>query len=223
MTVRRGPLKSVYAEHAALHSIDTGLILTLLHSLPVYSHMIRLSACLFLHYQAHGHLFSHCQAHCLSSLSLSGSYSLTIRLTACLLSLAGLLPIYSVTLTQARCLSILTLSGSLPVYAHTIRLTAYLFSPAGLLPIYSLTQPRCQSILLRSLKLAACVMSHQQTHCLPILTLSDSLPSILTPSGSLPMYSHTIRLASIYSHSVRLTLYLFSHSCYSLSVLTPNA
>ncbi len=94
-------------------------ILALSGSLPVYSHMIRLSACLFLHYQAHGHLISHCQAHCLSSLSLSGSYSLTIRLTACLLSLAGLLPIYSVTLTQARCLSILTLSGSLPVYAHT--------------------------------------------------------------------------------------------------------
>ncbi len=147
MTVRRGPLKSVYVGHAALHSIGTGRILTLLHSLPVYSHTIRLSACLFLHYQAlslsilalssslpvyslmirlsaclflcyqaHGRLFSHCQAHCLSSLSLSGSYSLTIRLTACLLSLAGLLPIYSVTLVlihshiQTGCLSSGTLS-----------------------------------------------------------------------------------------------------------------
>ncbi len=35
--------------------------------------------------------------------------------------------------------------------------------------------------------------------------------------------SHTVRLAAIYSHSIRLTLYLFSHSCYCLSVLTPNA
>ncbi len=147
MTVRLGPLKSVYAGHAALHSIGTGLILTLLHSLPVYSHMIRLSACLFshdqalclsilalsgslpvyshmirlsaclfLHYQAHGRLFSDCQAHRLSSLSLSGSYSLTIKLTACLLSLAGLLPIYSVILVlihshiQTGCLSSGTLS-----------------------------------------------------------------------------------------------------------------
>ncbi len=121
-------------------------ILALSDSLPVYSHMIRLSAYLFFRLSAC--LFFHYQAHILSlsgllpsNLSLSGSYSLTIRLTARLLSLAGLLSIYSVTLTQARCLSILTLSGSLPVYAHTIRLAAYLFSPAGLLPIYSLTQP----------------------------------------------------------------------------------
>ncbi len=37
--------------------------------------------------------------------------------------------------------------------------------------------------------------------------------SILILSGSLPIYSHTIRL----------TLYLFSHSCYCLSVFTPNS
>ncbi len=135
VTVRWGPFESVYAGHAARHSIGTGLT------------------------------FSHDQALCLSILSLSlhvyfltlrltAVYSLTVRLAACLvlhyqahiLSLSGLLHvytrrlavIYSLTLTQARCLSILTLSGfclsiltpadSLPIYSHTIRLTLYLFS-----------------------------------------------------------------------------------------------
>ncbi len=139
MTVHRGPFENVYAGHAALHSIGTGLILTLSHSLPgysctirltaVYSHTIRLSACLFSH------------SRCMSIFLLSGSlpvysctirlttvYSLTVRIATCLvlhyqahiLSLSGLLHVYSHS--QACCLSILTLSGSLPVYSHSIRL-----------------------------------------------------------------------------------------------------
>ncbi len=131
-------VKSVYAGHAALHSIGTGLILTLLHSLPVYSHMIRLSACLFwltavysltfrlaaclvLHYQPIRLIFSHYQAYCMSTL--------TRRLAAYLFchSHSGSLPIYSHTIRlaaylfshyQTRCLSILTLSGLLPTYSH---------------------------------------------------------------------------------------------------------
>ncbi len=56
-----------------------------------------------------------------------------------------------------------------------------------------------------------------QTHRLPILTLSDSLPSILTcrlavylfshsHSGSLSVYSHTIRLLPICSHTIWLSI-----------------
>ncbi len=110
----------------------------------------------------------------------------------------------------------LTLSDCLPI------LTSWL------LPICSLIRPCSLSILLRSLKLAACLLSHQQTHCLPILTLSDSLHQARC------LCIHTIRLAAyVFTHyqaryhlfsSVRLTFYLFSHSCcYGLSVLTPNA
>ncbi len=141
--------------------------------------------------------------------------------------------IYSLTLTKVRCLSILTPADSPPTYSHTIRLTAiyshsqaycllFSHSHSGSLPVYSHTI-RLLPICSHTIWLVACVFSHQQTHCLPILTLSDSLPSILTPSGSLPIYSHTIRLAVIYSHTIRLTLYLFSHSSYCLSVFTPNA
>ncbi len=174
-------VKSVYAGHSALHSVGTGLILTLLHSLPVYSHMIRLSACL--HYQAHGRLFLHYQVVCLSILSLSDSlttHSHTIRLTA--------------------------------IYSHSIRLAAYVFHTlSGSLPMYY----------------QACC-THYQARCLCTIRLAAYV--FHTLSGSLPMYyqacclciSHTIRLAAIYSHSIRLTLYLLSHSCYCLSVLTPN-
>ncbi len=98
--------------------------------LPVYSHTSRLTTYLFSHYQTHCHSFS----------------------------LAGLLSIYSLTLTQARCLSILTLSGFclsvltpsglLPVYSHTSRLTAYLFSHYQThCHLFSLHQARCLSIL----------------------------------------------------------------------------
>ncbi len=166
----------------------------------------------------------------MSSLTLSGSYSLTIRYTACLLSLAGLLSsILSLSLRLAACLfshyqasaylfsyqqthrlPIFTLSDSLPSIL-TRRLAVYLSSHShlGSLSVYSHT--------IRLLP----ICSH--TIWLSILTLSDSLPSILTPSGSLPIYSHTIRIAVIYSHTIRLTLYLFSHSSYCLSVFTPNA
>ncbi len=149
-------------------------ILSLPGSLPVYSHMIRLTAVYSLTARLSACLFSHDQALCLSILALS-----------------GLLPTYSHQL--AYCLSIPSLSlaaylfscahsNSLPVYFHTSRLTAYLFS---------LHQARCLCI----------------SHTIRLATI----------------YSHSIRLATIYSHSVRLTLYLFSHSCYGLSVLTPNA
>ncbi len=145
MTVRRGPLKSVYAGHAALHSIGTGLILTyythclsisydqalylsalclsilaLSGSLPVYSCIIRLSACLFSHDQAlclsilallgSRRLFSHCQAHCLSSLSLSGSYSHY----------------------QAHCMSTLTRKLAAYLFCHSC---SYPFSHSDWLPI----------------------------------------------------------------------------------------
>ncbi len=124
--------------------------------------------------------------------------TLTRRLAIYLFSHShsGSLPVYSLALTQARCLSIFTPSGSLPVYSLTIRLTAYLFSCAhsGLLPIYS----------------------HSHSGSLPIYSHSHS--------GSLPIYSHSHSGSlSVYPHTIRLTFYLFSHSCYCLSVFTPNA
>ncbi len=170
MTVHQGPFNSVYAGHAALHVIDTGLILTLSYSLPVsifllsgslpvYSCTIRLTAvilrlaaCLVLRYQAH------------------------------ILSLSGLLQVYShsqaccLTLTQARCLSILTPSGSLPVYSLTIRLTAYLFSCAhsGLLPIYSHSIRLAANLFSLLLRLAAYLfsLSLRLAACLCILRLT---------------------------------------------------
>ncbi len=128
MMVCQGPFKSVYAGHAALHSIGTGLILTLSQSLPVYSHTIRLSACLFSH------------SHCMSIFLLSGSlpvYSCTIRLTA----------VYSLTVRLAACLvlqyqaHILSLLGLLHVYSY-LQARCHLFSHShsGLLPVYCLTQ-----------------------------------------------------------------------------------
>ncbi len=127
--------------------------------LPIYSHTSRLTAYLFSHYQTHCHPFS----------------------------LAGLLSIYSLTLTQARCLSILTLSGFclsaltpsglLPVYSHTSRLTAYLFS-------------------------------HYQTHCHLFSLHQARCLSILTLSGSLSTYSHTQVTVYLFSHPM-----LLRHSC----------
>ena len=70
MTVRRGPFKSVYAGHAALHSIGTGLILTLSHSLPVSIFLLSGSLPVYS-----------------CTIRLTAVYSLTVRLTACLLSL----------------------------------------------------------------------------------------------------------------------------------------
>ncbi len=96
--------------------------------------------------------------------------------------------IYSLTLTQARCLSILTLSGfclsvlipadSPTTYSHTIRLTA----------IHSHSQACCLSILSLSLRLAVCLFSHYQ--------------------ASAYLFSHHL---AVYSHTSRLTAYLFSH------------
>ena len=92
MTVYRGPFNSVYAEHAALHAIGTGLILTLTFAACFYYLTLRLTACTI-------RLTAVILRLAACRLTLSGSYSLTIRLTACLLSLTGLLSIYSLTLT----------------------------------------------------------------------------------------------------------------------------
>ncbi len=135
-------------------------------------------------------------------------YSCTIRLTAvilrlaaCLvlryqahiLSLSGLLHVYSHS--QACChLFSHSHSGSLPVYSLTIRLTAYLFSCAhsGSLPIYS----------------------HSHSGSLPIYSHSHS--------GSLPIYSHSHSGSlPIYSHSHSGSLPLSSHyQAHFLSILT---
>ncbi len=108
--------------------------------------------------------------------------------------------IYSLTLTQARCLSILTLSGfclsvltpadSPPTYSHTIRLTA----------IHSHSQACCLSILSLSLRLAVCLFSHYQSSAYLFSHHQARCLSILTLSGSLSIYSHT-----------QVTVYLFSH------------
>ncbi len=154
------------------------------------------------------------QARCLSILTLSGFCLSILTLTqACCLSILSLRLAACLFSHQQTHRLILTLSDSLPSIL-TRRLAVYLFSHShsGSLPVYSHTI-RLLPICSHTIWLAACLFSHKQTHCLPILTLSDSLPSILTPSGSLPIYSHTIRL----------TLCLFSHSSYCLSVFTPNA
>ncbi len=172
------------------------------------------------------YLFSH---------SHSGSlpvYSHTIRLTACLLSLAGLLSIYSLTLTQARCLSILTLSGfCLSILTLTqARCLSILLTQAcclsiltsadspptnshtiRLTAIHSHSQACYLSILSLSLRLAACLFSHYQASAYLFSHHLACCLSILTPADSLPTYSHTIRLTAIYSHSIRLAAYLFSH------------
>ncbi len=233
---------------ACLFSHDQALCLSILTrsgSLPVYS--LTLVAC----------LFSHDQALCLSILSLSlhvyfltlritayvfctirltAVYSLTVRLAACLvlhyqahiLSLSGLLHVYSHS--QACChLFSHSHSGSLPVYSHTIGiLPVYSHSHSGSLPVYSLTQACCLSILIpadspptysHTIKLTASM--HSQTHCHPILHYQTCLRNLaLTPrglsilrltayvvSGSLPMYSQAHCLCSL-----RLTAYLFSGS-----------
>ncbi len=216
-------------------------ILTRSGSLPVYS--LTLVAC----------LFSHDQALCLSILSLSlhvyfltlritayvfctirltAVYSLTVRLAACLvlhyqahiLSLSGLLHVYSHS--QAYChLFSHSHSGSLPVYSHTIGiLPVYSHSHSGSLPVYSLTQACCLSILIpadspptysHTIRLTASV--HSQTHCHPILHYQTCLPNLaLTPraylflhtlSGLLPMYSQAHCLCIL-----RLTAYVVSGS-----------
>ncbi len=145
----------------------------------VYSLTVRLAACLVLQYQL---IFSHYQVYCISTL--------TRRLAV----------IYSLTLTQARCLSILTPANSPPTYSHTIRLTA----------IHSHSQACCLSILSLLLRLAAC-----------LLTLSGFCLSVLTPSGLLPVYSHTSRLtAYLFSH-YQTHCHLFSlHQARCLSILT---
>ncbi len=86
------------------------------------------------------------------------------------------------------------------VYAGDAALhSIYSHSHSGSLPVYSHSH---------SGSLAACLFSHQQTHRLPILTLSDSLPSILTLSGSLSIYSHTQVTVYLFSHPM-----LLRHSC----------
>ncbi len=100
---------------------------------------------------------------------------------------------YPVTLTQARCLSILTLSdslpsiltlsGSLPMYSHTIRLAA----------IYS-----------HSIRFTLYLFSQYQAHSL----------SILTVSGSLSIYSHTHVTVYLSSHQMPLRLScMLAHHC----------
>ncbi len=127
----------------------TLFILTLSQSLPVYSHMIRLSACLFSH------------SRCLSILTRSGSlpvYSLT--LAACLFSH-----------DQALCLSILSLS--LRVYFLTLRITAYVFCTIRLTGVYSLTVRLAACLVLRyqahilSLSGLLHVYSHSHSGSLP--------------------------------------------------------
>ncbi len=167
MTVRRGPFKSIYAGHAALHSsIVTGLILTLSQSLPVYSHTIsslpvysltlaaclfltlRLTACVFLHYLAHGCLLSHCWARHLSSLHYQLTFShyqaycmstLTCRLTAYLFSHSDSLPVYSHTIRLT--LSILTLMFTVYLFSHPCSLAHQCIRAlSSSQPIYSHTQ-----------------------------------------------------------------------------------
>ncbi len=137
-------------------------------------------------------------------------------------------------------LSILSLSGSLPVNSCTIRLTAiyyltvrltaclvinyqaHILSLSGLLHVYSYSQACCLSSLSLSLRLAACLFStsgllptysHHLAYCLSILSLS--LAAYLfscAHSSSLPVYSHTSRLtAYTYSYTIRLTA-IHSHS-----------
>ncbi len=112
-------------------------------SLPVYSHTIRLAACLF---------------------------SLSLRLAACLFSHYRARCLSILTLTQARCLSILTLSGSLPVYSLTQACCLSILTPADSLPTYSLTI-RLTAIYSHSIRLAAYLFSHYQANSLSILTL----------------------------------------------------
>ncbi len=217
MTVHQGPFNSVYAGHAALHAIDTGLILTLSYSLPVsifllsgslpvYSCTIRLTAiilrlaaCLVLRYQAHIlslsgllHVYSHSQACChLFSHSHSGSlpiYSHSIRLTACLFSHY-----------QANCLSILLRSLRLAAYLFSLslRLAAYLFSLSLRLAAYlfSLSLRLAAYLFSLSLRLAACLFSLS-------LRLAACLFSL---SLRLAAYLVSLRLAAINSHSSHLS------------------
>ncbi len=128
--------------------------------------------------------------------------------------------IYSLTLTQARCLSILTPSGSLPVYSHSIRLAACLFShyQANCLSMYSLalTQACCLSILTLTQARCLSILTLTQARCLSILRLAACLfslsprlaASILTLSGSLSIYSHTQVTVYLFSHPM-----LLKHSC----------
>ncbi len=164
----------------------------------VYSLTVRLAACLVLHYQAHIlslsgilHVYSHSHSGSLpvySSHSGLPVYSHTSRLTAYLFShyqthchpfsLAGLLSIYSLTLTQARCLSILTVSG----------FCLSVLTPSGLLPVYSHTS-----------RLTSYLFSHYQTHCHLF-----SLHQARCLSGSLSIYSHTQVTVYLFSHPMLL-------------------
>ncbi len=231
MTVHQGPFNSVYAGHAALHAIDTGLILTLSYSLPVsifllsgslpvYSCTIRLTAiilrlaaCLVLRYQAHIlslsgllHVYSHSQACChLFSHSHSGSlpiYSHSIRLAACLFSHYQLL-IYSLALTQACCLSILTLTQARCLSILTL-------TQARCLSILTLTQARCLSILTLTQARCLSILTLTQARCLSSLTQARCL-SILTLTQARCLSILTLSGSlSIYSHT-HVTVYLFSH------------
>ncbi len=129
-------------------------------SLPVYSHSIRLAAYLF--------SLSLSLAACLFSLSLRLAaylFSLSLSFAACLFSHY-----------QARCLSILTLSGSLSIYSHT-HVTVYLFS---------------HPMLLRhSCSLAhQCIRAHSRAHYLSILILATyiSSPRYLVSTTRLATY-----------------------------------
>ncbi len=126
-------------------------------SLPIYSHSIRLAACLFSHYQANS------LSILLRSLRLAAYlFSLSLRLARCLSIL---------TLTQARCLSILTLTQALCLYPHTIRLIFYLFSHSSYcLSVFTL------DALKHSCSLAhQCIRAHSRAHCLSILILATYL------------------------------------------------
>ncbi len=163
---------------ACLFSHDQALCLSILAlsgSLPVYSHMIRLSACLFLRYQAHGRLFSHYQAYCMSTyshsqacclsiLSLLFLSILTFRLAAYLVALCHALFVHS----QTRCHLFLHYQTCLPNLALRPRAYIFLHALSGLLTcVFSSSLPM-----------------YSQAHC-----LSTHKLTAYVFSGSLLMYS----------------------------------
>ena len=113
------------------------------------------------------------------------------------------------------CLSILTRSGSLPVYSCTIKLSACLFSHdqalclsilalSGSLPVYS-HMIRLSACLFLRYQAHGRLFSHCQAHCLSSLSLSGSYSltirltaCLLSLAGLLPIYSVTLVL--IHSH-----------------------
>ncbi len=134
-------------------------------------------------------------------------YSLTLTQARCLsiLTLSGFC-LSILTLTQARCLSILIPADSPPTYSHTIRLTASVHSQTHCHPIL-----HYQTCLNLALTPRAYLFLHTLSDLLPMYSQAHCLCSLrLTAyvvSGSLPMYSQAHCLCSL-----RFTAYLFSGS-----------